>query len=119
MTRGKTNIFVYAHWAGMPLPELIGKLCVQQGKGKSVFSFEYDAGWLKQIPTVRSAMMIICSQFLPLPRLASCRGSLLWLNRKEDRKSGRALSHLSYAAIRPCEWRAHTFRLRHDNDREY
>lgn len=44
----KTNIFVYAHWAGMPLPELIGKLCVQQGKGKSVFSFEYEAGWLKQ-----------------------------------------------------------------------
>lgn len=43
----KTNIYVYAHWKGMPAPKLIGILAAQQAKGKKAFSFEYDKNWLK------------------------------------------------------------------------
>ena len=42
----KTNIYVYAHWKGMPEPKLIGILSAQQAKGKKAFSFEYDREWL-------------------------------------------------------------------------
>lgn len=47
MAANKTDILVYAHWAGMPEPKLIGVLSAQQAKGKKAFSFEYDAGWLQ------------------------------------------------------------------------
>jgi len=47
MSIGKTDIFVYAHWAGMPEPAFIGVLSVHQGKGRKSFSFEYDEQWLK------------------------------------------------------------------------
>jgi serine/threonine-protein kinase HipA len=43
---GKTNIWVYAHWAGMPGPKCIGILSAQQAKGKKAFSFEYDKEWI-------------------------------------------------------------------------
>jgi serine/threonine-protein kinase HipA len=43
---GKTNIWVYAHWAGMPEPKCIGVLSAQQAKGKKAFSFEYDKEWI-------------------------------------------------------------------------
>ncbi|TBX66113.1 type II toxin-antitoxin system HipA family toxin [Flavobacterium silvisoli] len=43
----KTEIYVYAHWKGMPEPKLIGILVAQQAKGKKAFSFEYDNDWLK------------------------------------------------------------------------
>ena len=43
----KTDIFVYAHWQGMPDPQLIGTLSAHQGKGRKSFSFEYDSAWLK------------------------------------------------------------------------
>lgn len=42
----KTDIFVYAHWQGMPDPKLIGTLSAHQGKGRKSFSFEYDAEYL-------------------------------------------------------------------------
>jgi len=42
----KTDIFVYAHWKGMPEPKLIGTLSVHQGKGRKAFSFEYDKEYL-------------------------------------------------------------------------
>jgi serine/threonine-protein kinase HipA len=43
---GKTDIWVYAHWAGMPEPKCIGILSAQQAKSKKAFSFEYDRLWL-------------------------------------------------------------------------
>ena len=47
MATNKTDIFVYAHWLGMPDPKCIGLLSAQQARGKKMFSFEYDAGWLR------------------------------------------------------------------------
>jgi len=43
----KREILVYAHWAGMDQPLLIGKLYSSRLKGKELFSFEYDKHWLK------------------------------------------------------------------------
>ena len=42
----KRDIWVYAHWMGMQVPECIGVLTVQQAKGRKAFSFEYDHGWI-------------------------------------------------------------------------
>ena len=42
MAGNKTDIWVYAHWVGMPDPQCIGVLSAQQAKGKKAFSFEYD-----------------------------------------------------------------------------
>lgn len=47
MAQNKTDIYVYAHWKGMSVPELIGVLSAQQAKGKKAFSFQYDKHWLK------------------------------------------------------------------------
>ncbi|MCK9399218.1 MAG: HipA domain-containing protein [Bacteroidales bacterium] len=48
MSINKTDIFVYAHWFGMPVPVLIGILSAHQAKGRKSFSFEYDKQWLKE-----------------------------------------------------------------------
>ena len=45
-TAYKTDVWVYAHWQGMPNPRCIGILSAHQGKGKTAFSFEYDSAWL-------------------------------------------------------------------------
>ncbi|MFC2112227.1 type II toxin-antitoxin system HipA family toxin, partial [Bacteroidota bacterium] len=42
----KTDILVFAHWAGIPIPKPIGTLSVHQGKGRKTFSFEYDSEWI-------------------------------------------------------------------------
>jgi len=47
MSIDKTDIFVYAHWRGMPEPVCIGILSAHQGKGRRFYSFEYDEHWLK------------------------------------------------------------------------
>ena len=47
MAQNKTDIYVYAHWKGMPEAKIIGILSAQQAKGKKAFSFEYDKDWLK------------------------------------------------------------------------
>lgn len=47
MSSNKTDIWVYAHWQGMPEPELMGILSAHQGKGSKVFSFDYDKVWMK------------------------------------------------------------------------
>jgi serine/threonine-protein kinase HipA len=47
MAINKTDIFVYAHWLGMNEPKLIGILSAHQGKGRKLFSFEYEKEWLK------------------------------------------------------------------------
>ena len=47
MAQNKTDIYVYAHWKGMPEAKIIGILSAQQAKGKKAFSFEYDKNWLK------------------------------------------------------------------------
>ncbi|MEO7264582.1 MAG: type II toxin-antitoxin system HipA family toxin [Ferruginibacter sp.] len=50
MAANKTDIWVYAHWIGMPEPKCIGILSAQQAKGKKAFSFEYDPEWIKSKP---------------------------------------------------------------------
>ncbi len=40
-------IQVCAHWQGMDEPIFIGMLFATPSRGKEVFSFEYDQGWLK------------------------------------------------------------------------
>jgi len=47
MSKNKTDIFVYAHWSGIPDPKLIGILSAYQGKGRKAFRFEYDKEWLQ------------------------------------------------------------------------
>lgn len=47
MSNNKFDIYVYAHWVGMPEPQLIGTLAAHFAKGKKAFSFEYDKQWLK------------------------------------------------------------------------
>jgi serine/threonine-protein kinase HipA len=46
MASNKTDIYVYAHWLGMPEPKCMGVLSAQQAKGKKAFSFEYDVNWI-------------------------------------------------------------------------
>jgi serine/threonine-protein kinase HipA len=47
MTKGKIDIFVYAHWKGLLHPKIIGILSAHFAKGRKAFSFEYDNEWLK------------------------------------------------------------------------
>ncbi len=47
MATGKLDIYVYAHWQGMPEPKMIGVLAAHYAKGKKAFSFEYDKNWIK------------------------------------------------------------------------
>lgn len=46
MSNRKT-ILVYADWQQMERPELMGELSASILRGKEVFSFEYDSGWLR------------------------------------------------------------------------
>lgn len=46
MNIDKTDIYVYAHWFGMPDPKLIGLFSAHRGKGRKSFSFEYDTNWI-------------------------------------------------------------------------
>ncbi|MDQ2719877.1 MAG: HipA domain-containing protein [Bacteroidota bacterium] len=46
MANNQTDIYVYAHWLGMPEPKFIGVLSAQQAKGKKAFSFAYDPDWI-------------------------------------------------------------------------
>ena len=47
MARGKLDIYVYAHWQGMPEPKMMGVLVAHYAKGKKAFSFEYNKDWIK------------------------------------------------------------------------
>ena len=47
MAQGKFEIYVYAHWQGMPEAKMIGVLTAHYAKGKKAFSFEYDKDWIK------------------------------------------------------------------------
>jgi len=42
----RKEILVYADWAGMGGPKLMGKLVSERLKGKEIFSFEYEDDWL-------------------------------------------------------------------------
>lgn len=46
MKKGKFDIYVFADWKSLSEPKLIGILSAHYGKGKKVFSFEYDQNWL-------------------------------------------------------------------------
>ena len=45
--KSKKEVFVYAHWEEMTEPVLMGKLGAELLRGKEIFSFEYEAAWLK------------------------------------------------------------------------
>jgi serine/threonine-protein kinase HipA len=47
MSPNKIDIYVYAHWKGMPEPKMVGVLSAHLAKGKKAFSFEYDKQWIK------------------------------------------------------------------------
>jgi serine/threonine-protein kinase HipA len=47
MANKKLDIYVYAHWQGMPEAKMIGVLAAHYAKGKKAFSFEYDKDWIK------------------------------------------------------------------------
>lgn len=47
MAQQKFDIYVFAHWKGMPEPKLMGTLSAHYAKGKKAFSFEYDNSWIK------------------------------------------------------------------------
>jgi serine/threonine-protein kinase HipA len=47
MSNPAKNIFVYADWAELPKPVLMGCLNSQLVRGKEIFSFEFDPEWLK------------------------------------------------------------------------
>lgn len=47
MAQNKFDIYVYAHWKGMPEPRLMGLLSAHFAKGKKAFSFEYDTAWIR------------------------------------------------------------------------
>lgn len=47
----KTSVLVYAHWQGMENPLLMGILHSNRLKGKELFSFEYNQGWLQNGPS--------------------------------------------------------------------
>lgn len=46
MAPERKEILVYAHWNGIEVPFLMGSLYATPSKGKEIFSFEYDKGWL-------------------------------------------------------------------------
>jgi len=52
MTIAKTEIYVYAHWVGMPKPLLMGTLTAQHTKGRKSFSFTYSKQWLSRKETL-------------------------------------------------------------------
>jgi len=41
------TIYIYADWSGLQQPTLMGQLHSTLLRGKEMFSFEYDEGWLK------------------------------------------------------------------------
>ncbi len=47
MSAERREILVYAHWVGFNEPNLMGTLYASLNKGKELFSFEYNAEWLK------------------------------------------------------------------------
>lgn len=47
MATGKFDIYVFADWAALEKPTLVGILSAHFAKGKKAFSFEYDKYWLK------------------------------------------------------------------------
>lgn len=47
MAKGKFDIYVFADWAALGHPTLVGILSAHFAKGKKAFSFEYDTDWLK------------------------------------------------------------------------
>jgi len=47
MAGGKFDIYVFADWAELEKPRLVGLLSAHFAKGKKAFSFEYDKDWLK------------------------------------------------------------------------
>lgn len=47
MALERKEILVYAHWDGIESPYLMGSLYTTPSRGKEIFSFEYDKGWLQ------------------------------------------------------------------------
>ncbi len=61
------EIFVYANWKTESTPVLVGLLTAIPSKGKEVFSFEYDAGWLRSdsMFAIDPEMQLYSGRFFP------------------------------------------------------
>ena len=46
MASVEKTIYVYADWAGQ-LPALIGRLYINENRGKELASFEYNKDWIR------------------------------------------------------------------------
>ena len=64
-------IYVYKDWDAA-IPEKIGTIYVEGGKGKEVISFEYDNAWLENVDTSLifdpDLMLYKCRQYAPLDK---------------------------------------------------
>lgn len=104
MSERKT-ILVYADWHGMREPQLMGTLSVSVLRGKEVFSFEYDVGWLS---TSFAHVLDPALQFYPGPQYLNSEEHMnfgLFLDSSPDRW-GRLLMRRREAAIARSEERA-------------
>ena len=52
MATHKQELYVYAHWLGMPEPKMIGVFSAQTVMGKNAFSFEFDQAWIRISPMI-------------------------------------------------------------------
>lgn len=57
------KVVVYENWTG-EVPNKIGTLFVDEGKGKEVISFEYDEKWL----TSANDKLVFDPDFIPQPQ---------------------------------------------------
>ena len=82
-------IEVWADWTELNGPLFLGTLCAIPAKGKEIFSFEYDRGWLwsGQAQTLDPAL-----SFYPGPQYASAgrENFGLFLDSSPDRRGRRA-----------------------------
>jgi serine/threonine-protein kinase HipA len=46
-TAGQRTLEVWADWIGLEQPQRLGTLSASPARGKEIFSFEYDEGWLQ------------------------------------------------------------------------
>jgi hypothetical protein len=63
MVKGKQKqIEVWADWVGMKQPIRIGTLYASPGRGHEIFSFEYEAAWLRSPPWPKEARALKLSK---------------------------------------------------------
>ena len=69
------NIEVYAHWAGLTEPLMIGALQAALSRGKEIFSFAYSKDWLE---SPHALALDPSLQLFHGPSICSSRAGKLW-----------------------------------------